>query len=389
MKNLDWLLSLVSAGTVLGLERMTALLEKLGNPHKEIKCIHVAGTNGKGSVCAMLSSILKEQGFKVGMYTSPHLKRFNERFQKDGKEIDEEELERHIATVRSVHTNQTFFEAATAIAFLYFQDVDFLVLEVGLGGRLDATNVITPLLSIITNISEEHTDYLGALLEQIAFEKAGIIKENVPVITAAKGKALKVIKEIARKKHAKIHTPHSYRNHNAHFSINAYEDLKLSLEGNFQLENAALAVQAVDMLKVTISEDAIRKGLGNTSWPGRFEFRNNILLDCTHNPGGALTLKKEIKTIRKRYEKVISVIGIMSDKDIESMVTIFSQFSDYIIFTQPKFHRASKPEDLAQYTSLPSEMINDVKKALKKAEKLAQPTDLIIVTGSIYTVGEI
>ena len=394
MDSLDWLYSLESFGSKLGLENIKQLLSKLDNPQDNLKYIHVAGTNGKGSVCAILSSILKEAGYKVGMFTSPHLKRFTERILINGKEIEEEKLNNLIEKIRVHHTTQTFFEVTTAIAFQYFKEenVDFVVLEVGLGGRLDATNVITPLISIITNISLEHTQVLGETEEEIAYEKAGIIKKSIPVITLAKDNALKTIKEIAKKNNSKLFIPKKYHKTNDHFNINSYKNLKLNLKGDFQLENTSIALKAIDLLKETysISDEAIKTGLNHIYWPGRFEFiEKNILVDCAHNPEGIKTFAKEISKIRKNYEKVISVTGILKDKDKKSMVEELSSFSDYIIFTRPNTKRAEEPGELQKFTTIKNEIVLQVKEALKKAKKVANPNDLIIVAGSIYTIGEI
>lgn len=394
MRNLDWLYNLQGRGSVLGLERVKELLEKLDNPQEKLKCIHVAGTNGKGSVCAIISSILKEAGYKTGMYTSPHLKRFTERFQINTKEISEQRVAKLIEKIRPFCTDQTFFEVATALAFQYFAEekVDFLVLEVGLGGRLDATNVILPIVSIITNISLEHTQILGETEEKIAYEKAGIIKKDIPLITLARGDSLKIIKEISREKNSKLFIPKKYHKTDGNFDINSYENLRLNLGGDFQLENASLALKAVDILKkeYQITDEAIKNGLQRVYWPGRFEFiERNILVDCAHNPAGISALSKEIRKIRKKYEKIISVVGILKDKDKKTMVEEISSFSDYIIFTKPETTRAAQPEELASHTNMRNEIVYDVKKALKKAKRLANPLDLIVVAGSIYTVGEV
>src|SRR3989344_3935982 len=211
-KTLEYLYSLESSKIKLGLENIQNLLSKIGNLEKQLKFIHVAGTNGKGSVCSMLFYILKEAGYKVGLYTSPHLKRFNERIRINGHFITDKEIVDYFLRVKPHITTQSFFEITTAMAFLYFKDknVDFAVLEVGLGGRLDATNVVTPLISVITNIELEHTDLLGDTIEKIAFEKAGIIKDNVPVVTIAKGKALETIKKIAKGKNAPLYSAKKY-----------------------------------------------------------------------------------------------------------------------------------------------------------------------------------
>lgn len=372
---LEWLYSLEHFGTKLGLERIKELLNKLNNPQSNLKCIHVAGTNGKGSVCAFLSSILKANGYKVGMYTSPHLKRFTERIQINGKEIEEAKLNQLIEKIKPLYTNQTFFEVTTAAAFQYFneENVDIAVLEVGLGGRLDATNVITPLISIITHISLDHTHVLGKTINQIAKEKSGIIKENIPVITLAKNDALKTIKKIAKQHNSKVFIPKK-------------QSLELGLKGNFQKENAALAIKAAELLN--INKTAIRNGLKNAIWPRRFEFiEKNILVDCAHNLDGIKSLSKEIK--KQKYEKIITVTGILKDKDKSNMVKEIAGFSDYIIFTRPKTDRAEDPKELQKHTTKRSEIVLDVKEALKKAKKIANPGDLIVVAGSIYTVGEI
>ena len=200
------LYSLDTPKYTLGLGRINDLLKKLNNPEKKLKCIHVAGTNGKGSVCAMISSILQDAGYNVGMYTSPHLKKFNERIRINNKLITDKDIVKYYLKIKKYATDQTFFDMTTAMAFLYFYDekVDFSVMETGLGGRLDSTNVITPVVSIITNVGIEHTEYLGSTIEKIAYEKAGIIKKNVNVITGAENEALKIIKTIAKKKNSKL-----------------------------------------------------------------------------------------------------------------------------------------------------------------------------------------
>ena len=205
---LKYLYSLESSKIKLGLENIQALLQKINNPEKELRCIHVAGTNGKGSVCAMLSHILREAGYEVGLYTSPHLKKFNERIRINNKLISDKEIVDYFLKIKPHITNQSFFEITTAIAFLYFKEkhADFVVLETGLGGRLDATNVVVPLVSVITNVGLEHTELLGNTIEKIAFEKAGIIKNKVPVVAGAKGKALEAIKRIAKERNAPLYS---------------------------------------------------------------------------------------------------------------------------------------------------------------------------------------
>src|SRR3989338_55831 len=261
-KILKYLYSLESPKIKLGLDRIQGLLGKIGNPEKELKCIHVAGTNGKGSVCAMIFCILKEAGYKVGLYTSPHLKRFNERIRINNKEITDKEIVEYFLKVKPYITKQSFFEITTAMAFLYFNDrkVDFAVLEVGLGGRLDATNVAVPLISVITNIGLEHTELLGNSIEKIAFEKAGIIKNNVPAVTGAEGKALQVIKRIAKERNAPL------------FLAMKYRDVKFDyIRGKFQQRNKDIALTTINTLEkfhqIKINKKQIIKGIEKTQWP--------------------------------------------------------------------------------------------------------------------------
>jgi len=374
-------------GSKLGLGDIKKLLKKINNPEKSLKCIHVAGTNGKGSVCAMISSVLQEAGYKVGMYTSPHLEDFRERFLINNKRISKKDVVRCFLKVKKFIDEQTFFEVITAMAFLYFKGkVDFLILEVGLGGRLDATNVVKPLVSVITNIDVEHTDFLGKSLEKIAYEKAGIIKDKIPVVTAAKGKALLVIKKIYKQKKSKL------------FINRKYKNLKLNLNGNFQLENASVAVTAINVLnqyyKLKIDEKNIKNGLKKVKWAGRFEFINkNTLVDCAHNPAAFKVLVNELKLLKfkKNYKRLILVIGILNDKDIKKMIKIIEPFSDKIILTKPKTPRAEEPLKIKKFIKNKNKIkkINkDVKKAVEYAEKIVEKSDLILVTGSCFVVGE-
>ncbi|NQV00039.1 MAG: bifunctional folylpolyglutamate synthase/dihydrofolate synthase, partial [Parcubacteria group bacterium] len=216
----------------LDLKLIKSLLKKLGNPEKDLKVIHVAGTNGKGSTCAILSSILQQAGYKVGMYTSPHLTKFNERIKINNKDITNKDILKYFNKILPYYSKETFFEFTTALAFLYFKEknIDFLVLEVGLGGRLDATNIITPLVSVITNISLEHEQYLGKDIKKIAYEKAGIIKNNIPCVTGASKEALNTIKKIAKKRNSKLYIVKKDG-----------KNLKLNLNGEFQRHNALIA----------------------------------------------------------------------------------------------------------------------------------------------------
>ena len=366
----------------LSLKNIKLLLKKLGNPEKQLKVIHVAGTNGKGSVCAMLSSILKESGYKTGMYISPHLKDFKERFLINNKKISEKDIVKYFQKVKPFITSQTFFEVITAMAFLYFKEknIDFLVCEVGLGGRLDATNVITPLISIITNIGLEHQEYLGETIEEIAYEKAGIIKNKIPVITGTYGSALKVIKKTAQKKNAKLYPDGK-----------PIKGFSLKLKGEFQLKNASIAIESIKALNryhnLKISKKAIKNGLLKTTWHGRLEFLSkNILVDCAHNLDAIKALKKEL--IKIKHKKLYLIIGILKDKDYKSMLKELTPLADEVILVKPKIPRALDPDILAKHVKH-SIIIQDTKKALKYAKNIAKKDDLILVTGSIYVVGEV
>ena len=393
-KILKYLYSLESPKIKLGLDRIQGLLGKIGNPEKELKCIHVAGTNGKGSVCAMIFCILKEAGYKVGLYTSPHLKRFNERIRVNGHFITDKEIVEYFLKVKPFITNQSFFEITTAMAFLNFREknVDFAVLEVGLGGRLDATNVAVPLVSAITNIGIEHTELLGKTIEKIAFEKAGIIKNNVPVVTGAKGRALEVIKKIARQRNAPL------------FLAKKYKNIKFGyLNGNFQQKNKDIALTTINIFKkynqIKINGKQIMNGIKKTKWQGRLEFvSKNVLVDCAHNPSGFEVLKNELKLIKhkKKIRNFIFVIGIQDDKNIPIMLKTISPLISAIIFIKSRNEKAAKPKELLRIFNqmnknkkIPTKIIENSKKALSYAKKIAEKRDLVVVAGSIYMVGEV
>src|SRR3989338_8972413 len=395
-KILDYLYSLESPEIKLGLERVQSLLDKLGNPEKGLLCIHVAGTNGKGSVCAMLQSVLMEAGYKVGMYTSPHLKRFNERIRMNNNLITDREIAGCFLKIKPNATNQSFFEITTAMAFLYFREknVDFAILETGLGGRLDATNVVNPLVSVITSIGLEHTELLGNTIEKIAFEKAGIVKEGMPVVTGAKGEALNIIKKIAKERNAPL------------FLTRKFKDVKFRyLNGEFQQQNKDIALTAIDALrefhKIKINENKIIDGIKKTRWPARMEMiSRNVLIDAAHNPDGFKILKNELISIKKQknIENFIFVIGIQTDKKIHTMLKTISPLFSAVVFTRSKNPKAAEPAELLRnFNTLEtlnpkktqSKTINNPKNALKYAKKIAGSKDLVVVVGSIYMVGEI
>ena len=377
---LEELFAIGRFGSKLGLENITLLLKKLGNPHEGMKFIHVAGTNGKGSVTAMIACILKEAGYKVGSYYSPHVYSFTERFLINGNPVSKEDVVRLYDKVMEQRTDQTFFEIITAMALVYFkeQNVDFAVLETGLGGRLDATNVVTPLISVITTIGKEHTRYLGETEDSIAREKAGIIKKGVPVVTGTSGKASQVIEEQCRIKGCSLAV------------ISKPWPGKIGMRGDFQRFNAALAAVTVEHIRshLEFKDEYVEKGLEHAYLPGRFEFiQDDIIFDCAHNPQGMEALGKELEKLGR---KIVLVIGLMRDKNCEGILNIIEPLCDTIILTKADDKKAADPADLQKLISNKNKAIikNNVKEAFAHAQSIRKD-ELIVVTGSFYVIGEL
>ncbi len=414
---LQWLSGFEQYGWVFGLDRITSLMEKLGNPHRDLKVIHVAGTNGKGSVCKFISSILQQAGYSVGLYLSPHLERFSERIVVNDDEISDEDLAKLVERVRPFveemkqqGSTPTFFEIVTALAFMYFHEhnVDYAVVEVGLGGRLDATNIVTPLVSVITNISLEHTDILGDSLEKIASEKAGIIKESVPVVTAATETARDVIKRIANETNAPVVFVDqtwwkrvSWDNREQEFQVQgAFRDynVRTTLLGIHQGENIAVAIAAVEQLQmhgVFLTDADIVKGVEVASNPGRMEIVGEtptVLLDGAHNPRGIKALVEALKQ-DFTYKHLLLVFGVLKDKDIPSMLTAIVPVADVIVVTKSASPRAYDPMLLKkQVAAVDKEkrvvVTATVAEAVEYAKRHARRNDLICICGSLFTVGE-
>ena len=415
----DWLYSFDKYGWIFGLERITSLLEQLGNPHKELNIIHVAGTNGKGSVCKYVSAILQNAGYTVGLYLSPHIERFSERIIVDNQEISPQEFTKLVSQVRPVvdamtkqkqNNTPTFFEIVTALAFLHFKNkaVEYAVVEVGLGGRFDATNVVNPLVSVITNISLEHTDILGKDIASIAAEKAGIIKDHVPVVSAATGDARVTIEQIAKERDAPIlwvdqtmWKRKAYQRNKQEFLIQgAFKDytVKTSMLGQHQGENIALAIAAIEQIQMRgmyLTESDIQEGISSTTHPGRMEIISEeplMLLDGAHNPAGVRML---IRTLQEDFSdhRLILVLGVLKDKDLNAMVSLIAPISDVIIVTKSGNPRAADPQQLLEniqdFDSKKTVFIEDsIPQAIDHAKRLAKQEDLICVTGSLFTVGE-
>ncbi len=320
----------------LGLERISNVLGKLNNPQDKLKCIHVAGTNGKGSVCAIISTVLKEAGYKVGLYTSPHIFDYRERIQINGEMISKEDFETYVEKICGLCDDLTEFEILTAVMFKYFADknVDVVVLETGLGGRFDATNVIkSNLCSIITHIDFDHTERLGHTLSEIAFEKAGIIKENCPVITSV---GFEVIKDKADEKNSLFMLVPPFEN-----------TQNLSLKGLYQQENLSLALSAIRLVFPQIPETVIQSALAKVQHPCRFQYieEKNMIIDAAHNPNGIKALCESLKFYYP--DKFIRVIfGCLKNKDYKAMLNELSKVADEIYYYHFDYPNSATVEEL-------------------------------------------
>ena len=397
-------------GIILELDSIRGILNALGNPQNNFACIHVAGTNGKGSVAAALSSILHASGYKVGLYTSPHLVRFNERICINNRHISDADVVKSFKSVQQVHhgnRSPTFFEFATAMALYEFsrQTVDWAVIETGMGGRFDATNVIQPAMSIITNVSMEHRDYLGNTLARITREKAGIIKLGAPVITAIKQKqAQAVVIRTAAKKSAPLYIlgkNFKVRRHRAggfsYYGIeNTWHNMHTPLLGHYQVGNAALAIAACELLnkdKAEISRKNIQDGLSKTRWPGRLEIVSDnpcVILDGAHNLIAARNLSKYLSE-NLAHRRITLVVGILDDKPYGAMLKSVLPVCARAIVTRAKTERALAPQRLyAAAKKIISDvtMIPGVAAAARQAIETASPDDVICIAGSLYVVGE-
>ena len=407
--NLEYLSGLSSTVIRLGLDPISRLLERLNNPQQRYETVLIAGTNGKGSIAAMTASILCEGGFRVGLYTSPHLIDVRERIRINGCMISPGEMDGRIGEVRrQVLEDVTYFEFLTAVAFLHFyrEDMDVAVLEVGMGGRLDATNVVTPAVSVVSNISLDHREYLGNSLKNIAREKAGIIKNGGLCISAAKQKSvIKVMEEICRERRARLYLlgrdikvrmhrdgTFSYRG-----IAKTYRDLVCPLRGRHQMENAALAIATIESMALRgfhVDESSLSRGIKGTLWEGRLEilqYAPMLLIDGAHNLAGVSVLCRALKEVFS-YKKLILLFGVLNDKDYEAMLNKLSFLADRIIITKPNTDRAVPPQELVPVAKRYKKQIEIVEKpseALQQALITADREDIICVTGSLYLVGEI
>ncbi|RHO74904.1 bifunctional folylpolyglutamate synthase/dihydrofolate synthase [Parabacteroides sp. AF48-14] len=398
-----------------GLGTSIALDDYLGNPHKAYKTIHVAGTNGKGSVSHLLAAILRQSGYKVGLYTSPHLIDFRERIRVNGQKISQEYVidfvERHRSFFEPLHPS--FFELTSSMAFDYFrtEEVDYAVIEVGLGGRLDSTNIITPILSIITNISLDHTQFLGDTVEKIAFEKAGIIKKNVPALIgeADRHSVAQVFLDAADKAGTQVlfaqdkeYLKESYLTETGkwHLDSTEYGQLSGQLGGVVQFRNATTVLGAIDLLKaagVNIPVEAIREGFEHvvelTGLMGRWQVLQEnpkIVCDTGHNVGGWQYLNIQLEEEITQHKQLYMIVGMVNDKDINGVLELMPKEAFYI-FTQASVQRAMPAKDFAALAirhGLSGVVCDTVPEAVEKALARARQNDTIFIGGSTFVVAD-
>ena len=403
-------------GSVLGLDNMRELLNRLRNPQDRLKFIHIAGTNGKGSVLAYLSTILTEAGYRTGRYISPVLFSYREKIQVDEKMIGREDLARLTAAVKETaedmkkkHTGEpTIFEVETALAFLYFaeQNCDIVVLETGLGGALDATNVITTsVLEVIASVSMDHMDFLGDTLDKIALQKAGIIKPHTRVVSALqKPEAMEVIEETCRKQECVLNTAdpgqvtdisHGYDRQK--FSYKQWKDMEISLMGSYQLTNAALALEAVDSLRnlgYRLEDQAVYRGMKRAVWRGRFTVISRepvIVMDGAHNPAAAEELKKSLE-LYFPDKKLFYIFGMFRDKDYKKVTEITAPLADHIITVEtpdnPRTLSAKKLKDTVEKINPSVEAAESIRSAVRRTMEQAREEDVIVIFGSLSFLAE-
>ena len=416
---IDYLKSLTKFGMNLGLARIEELLRRLGNPHRRLTIIHIGGTNGKGSTTAMIANILKAAGYKTGMFSSPHLHSYTERFLINGEPIAERALVKLIEMVKPHLENMvaegfehpTEFEVSTALALLYFAEekTDYVALEVGLGGAIDSTNVVTPLISVITNVSLDHMDYLGNTVEEIASVKAGIIKPGVPVVTAAKGTALRIIRETAATKGSRLIEverditwsvfDQDLKTGCQQFVIDGLQNkyhVNLPLLGQHQQSNAATAVAAVEMLfngSGHLPAAAIVEGLRTVHWPGRLELVGGspfVVIDGAHNHAGAKVLKQ---TLAEYFpgRGMVFVLGMLADKERAKVVAELATLCRAVVVTRSNNPRAGDWAELATYIReylSDVQCIENVGEAIEAAIAMARSDEVVCITGSLYMVAE-
>ena len=410
---LDWLYSLEARGEIYKLDRMDDALALIGDPHRKLRAVHIAGTKGKGSVGAMLDAMLRAAGYRVGLYTKPHLVHLTERTRIDGAEMPAALMLEYITRLRHIYERAdlalTFFEFTVALMFLYFAEagVEVAVIETGLGGRLDSTNVVCPLLSVITPIGFDHMDRLGYTIAAIAGEKGGIIKEGVPVVIGARDpEARLALTSIASQRHAAafvIDREFSYRSHAPAHRLDYHglglrlENVELALAGPFQHENAAIAIAAAESMRAegwALGEDAIRRGLCATVWPGRFDIVMReplVILDCAHNELAIEALLETIAVELGVEVKPRLVFGCLEDKQWERMAAMLGPRVNDVTVTRAAAKRPLDPSipQPVFSTYAPTQVIRDPLEAIAEIVASSRRDQVVLVTGSVYLVGEV
>jgi dihydrofolate synthase/folylpolyglutamate synthase len=381
---LAWLYSLQRFGIKLGLENIRRLIAELHSDLSRARVIHVAGTNGKGSVCAMIDSICRAQNYCTGLFTSPHLVTFRERIRVNGKEISEDAVANGLTKIRELvrdwDPHPTFFEIATALALKYFAEnkIEIAVLETGMGGRFDATNAVPSNVSIITSIDLDHEKWLGNSLEKIAAEKAGIIKPKAPVVSAPQKKEVEVV---LRNRAAECESP-------IEFITEPHEQHPIALSGAYQKQNAALAIAAIHAAKIDIDDPAVAHGLASVDWPARFQkWDERTIIDGAHNPAAARTLAQ---TWRENcgIERATLILAILSDKDLHGICEALARIADSVFLPKIRSDRAADPQTIAHVLvdlGVKSELCASFAEAFGKAREKSAP---ILITGSLHFAGE-
>lgn len=426
----EWITGLIPFGIRPGLDRIEKLMELLDNPHRRLKFIHVAGTNGKGSTCSYLTNVLLKSGYDVGTFTSPYITKFTNRFQYNGIDIEEEtllklanDLKPHVEAIAETELGSpTMFEVSTALAILFYAKVtypDYVVWETGLGGRLDVTNIVHPVVSVITNIGHDHMDRLGDTLAAVASEKAGIIKAGIPVVSAvSQPEAVAVIKQTAADKRSTLYllgeqfseTAISVQEDEQTFRFDglfrSIEPLTITLNGAHQRTNAAVAVMTLEVLRqynaLVVEDEALEEGLRSAAWAGRLEMVSRsprILLDGAHNPEGAETLVDALRNTYN-YDRLHLMMGMLENKNHQDVLKHILPIVDTLIVTEPDFRMKKDASALAalvndmriqqpEASSFDLIVEPDYRAALQKLQQLTGETDLGVVTGTLYLIADV
>ncbi|WP_349408040.1 folylpolyglutamate synthase/dihydrofolate synthase family protein [Pseudalkalibacillus sp. SCS-8] len=419
-ETMHWIHELLAFGMKPGLIRMEMMLDELGHPERKRDAIHIAGTNGKGSTLTYLRCMLEEAGYKVGTFTSPYIEQFNERISINGSPIDDDDLVRVANKVRPVvekvaasqYGTPTEFEVITVIAFEYFANFekpDLVILETGLGGRFDSTNVIQPILTGITNIGYDHTAILGDTLPEIAIEKSGIMKQGIPMVTGVEqAEALTVVEEQAEKKNVLLYKlgedyqilQHQSLRDGERFSLRTpntvYDEVTIGMSGLHQVKNAAMAITMLENLMehhpYKVTESQMYQGLMKATWPGRFEKvseRPLIILDGAHNQEGVQSLNQTLISHYPNHTKRL-IFSAMKDKPIDKMLSVLYDSVDHITFTSFDFPRASSARSLYDHSRFPEkDVIEDYREAIRIERNLMGENDILIITGSLYFISAV